>query len=465
MEVRRVVLLSVMLSNLLTLECSVLLNSARTPPFNTQCALLGILKFQNYRILVPRSRLTSYLNTRETTNTTGICILLSCGSRPANEVFGVALFPSSVKHQRIVFPVLVNRRAKRCCLYYANASATFRPLIGDILFKLNSIYNLGESHVSARRKFFNCTILYGPNRVATFNPCEVYLVGIHPNPGPTCWSDSLRALYLNARSLKAIVKSVDDAKKFCKITLLQRLVYGGDFDVVLITETWLNAAIFDTEILPGYTIYRRDRGERAGGMLVAIKRDIQSARRNDLERESTELVVVELRNGHDKPVLLYCFYHPDIAPEPLTQLNSSLQENGESSCLILGGDFNLPELDWSEDMSAPINNGGRADHNVFCDLMGDNFLQQFISGPTHISGNKLDLLLSNGPEVIENVSTFHPRDGRFPSDHYVITFTIKLRFKRSKGTTRQMFDFKNGNLDALRESLSRTPFQIVLRGH
>lgn len=188
-------------------------------------------------------------------------------------------------------------------------SATFRSLIGDTLFNWISIYNLEESHVSARRKFFNCTILY---RVAAFNPCEVYLVGIHPNPGPTCWSDSLCALYLNARSLKAIVKSVDDAKKLCKITLLQPLVYGGD--VVLITETWLKAAIFDTEILPGYTIYRSDRGARAGGVLVAIKRDIQSARRNDLERESTELVVVELRIGHNKPVLLYCFYHPDIAP-------------------------------------------------------------------------------------------------------------------------------------------------------
>ena len=137
MEVRRAILLSVFLSNLLTLECLVSLNSAKTPPVNTQSALLGILKFQDYRILVPRSRLTSYLNTSETTETTRICILLSCSSRPANEVFGVALFPSSVKHQRIVFPVLVNRRAKRCCLYYANASATFRPLIGDILFKLN----------------------------------------------------------------------------------------------------------------------------------------------------------------------------------------------------------------------------------------------------------------------------------------------------------------------------------------
>ena len=89
MEVRRVVLLSVILSNLLTLECSVSLNSARTPPVNTQFARLGILKFQDYRILVPRSRLTSYLNTSETSESTGICILLTCGSRPANEVFGV----------------------------------------------------------------------------------------------------------------------------------------------------------------------------------------------------------------------------------------------------------------------------------------------------------------------------------------------------------------------------------------
>ena len=139
MEVRRAILLSVFLSNLLTLEYLVPLNSAKTPSVNTQSALLGILKFQDYRILVPRSSLTSHLNTSETTETTRICILLSCGSRPANEVFGVALFPSSVKHQRIVSTVLVIRRAKRCCLYYANASATFRPLIGDILLDLLSM--------------------------------------------------------------------------------------------------------------------------------------------------------------------------------------------------------------------------------------------------------------------------------------------------------------------------------------
>ena len=52
--------------------------------------------------------------------------------------FGKALLSLLVKYERIVHPVLVNRRSKRPCLYYSNAYATFRPLIGHVLFKLNS---------------------------------------------------------------------------------------------------------------------------------------------------------------------------------------------------------------------------------------------------------------------------------------------------------------------------------------
>ena len=98
-----------------------------------------------------------------------------------------------------------------------------------------------------------------------------------------------------------------------------------------------------------------DRGERAGGVLMAVKRDLQSFRRYDSERECIELVVVELWNSHDKPALLHCFYHLNTAPEPLLELNSSLQENCESTCLITLSDFNLPKLDWSSDSSAHVN--------------------------------------------------------------------------------------------------------------
>lgn len=85
--------------------------------------------------------------------TTLICILPRCGSPPANAIVRVALLPSSVSHHRIVFPVLVIRRSKRCCLYDANASATFRPLFGGILFKLNPgpSTNQAKSNVRSHR--------------------------------------------------------------------------------------------------------------------------------------------------------------------------------------------------------------------------------------------------------------------------------------------------------------------------
>jgi hypothetical protein len=77
------------------------------------------------------------------------------------------------------------------------------------------------------------------------------------------------------------------------------------------------------------------------------------------------------------------------------------------------GDFNLPALDWSLDQPTPATNGGQLEES-FCDLVADSFLQQFISGSTHVDGNKLDLLLCNCPEM------------------YVCMYVCKLLFKSKK---------------------------------
>lgn len=288
---------------------------------------------------------------------------------------------------------------------------------------------------------------------------------IASNPGPhPNQRNNLRALYLNARSLKAIVTAEgSDRSKICKITILQQIVFSGDFDVVGVTETWLNNSVTDSEIIPGYSIFRRDREDRAGGVMIAVKGGIEVKRRPDLEKDGAELVVVDLKTGNVKTVTLYCFYHPDSSPEPLLELNSSLRKNTESACILLLGDFNLPELNWANDetTTTPVNNSSRADHKIFCDLVGDNFLYQTVPGPTHIAGNKLDFVLCNWPETIENVLTFHPREGIFPTDHYVIEFDIRLKFQRAKRVKRQVFDFKNGNFDDLRESLTRVPFELA----
>ena len=134
------------------------------------------------------------------------------------------------------------------------------------------------------------------------------------------------------------------------------------------------------------------------------------------------------------------------------QLNSSLKSTRESSCLVVVGAFNIPSVNWSTDESAPVNTGRQAAEESLCDVVEDNFLHQFIKGPTHIAGNKLDLLLSNCPEIVENV-TNHAPGQVFPTDHYTVEFSVKLKFKRCAPVPRKVFDFSRGNFDDLRNSL------------
>ena len=97
--------------------------------------------------------------------------------------------------------------------------------------------------------------------------------------------------------------------------------------------------------------------------------------------------------SNNKPVILYTIYRPsDSKLELLYQMNESIQNNPESSRIIMVGHFNLPSIKWSFDQSAPVNTGGPTDNEILCDLIDNSFVDQNILGPTHISGNKLDLL-------------------------------------------------------------------------
>ena len=86
---------------------------------------------------------------------------------------------------------------------------------------------------------------------------------VSSNPGPH--QKTLSCLMQNVRSLKAF-QLVDGSSYESKLGILRDIAYGYDLDVICLTETWLNEAINDHEILPtAYNIYRRDRVGRTGG--------------------------------------------------------------------------------------------------------------------------------------------------------------------------------------------------------
>ena len=284
------------------------------------------------------------------------------------------------------------------------------------------------------------------------------------NPGPISnlqTMNSLKILYLNARSLKASVyPPANTSTKVCKIALFQDLIYSGNYDVVCVCETLLNNSIFSSEILPNYgTVFQRYR--IGGGVFVAIKSGLQVTHRHYLETDNTELIAIELFKLNSKPVILYTFYRPpNPTPDVLHSLKNSLQRNQESSRIVIIGDFNLPSVKWSNHENIPVpNTGGSNVNEVFCEILDNNFLQQFISGPAHIAGNKLDLLLCNSPEIVRDVSTFLPEC--FPTDHYVVEFDIQLKFNRAKPVKHQVFDYRNGKFDELHNFLTRNTINIA----
>ena len=117
----------------------------------------------------------------------------------------------------------------------------------------------------------------------------------------------------NVRSLKAF-QVVDGSSYESKLGILRDIAYGYDLDVICLTETWLNEAITDHEILPtAYNIYRRDRvGRTGGGVMTAIKSSLSSFQlKVPSDFSSLEMVVVEINNfKYDRSTLLIDCYRP-----------------------------------------------------------------------------------------------------------------------------------------------------------
>ena len=306
-----------------------------------------------------------------------------------------------------------------------------------------------------RMKYFKKRMAFYPNSTATFNPSLDLLVrcgDIHPMPGPQNTTNKphskLSLMLLNARSL--VNKLID----------FQASIYSKSVDIIIVSETWLTSAILNHEILPScYSVYRRDREDRrGGGVLIAIKSDIYSVRRTDLET-NCELVVVEVNPSKGNKFLVCGFYRPPSTKrEYLLELQNFLAKfNAERdpTPLYLCGDFNFPDINWDFQVAPGADNLS----NMFCDIINDSLLTQMNHAPTRITDNTrniLDLVFTNHPERICGLMTF---DCQLASDHLGVQFDIKTLTKRER-VPRYVYDFKKADFEGLRRSISVTQLDI-----
>ena len=103
---------------------------------------------------------------------------------------------------------------------------------------------------------------------------SVLLCGdVATNPGPR---KEIKCVSLNARSLKSLHRTAHGTG-ISNINCFQDLAYEDNADVdrtmcsTYVYETWLDINIFNSELLSDdYSIYRKDRGSRAGRVLIGV---------------------------------------------------------------------------------------------------------------------------------------------------------------------------------------------------
>ena len=232
--------------------------------------------------------------------------------------------------------------------------------------------------------------------------------------GPSLFSNILstdkilNCFYCNARSIKN------------KLLELHDVLYGGFYNIVCISESWLSPNMIDGILDPSglYKIYRKDRVDGYGGVCIFVSRFIHSSfiSIDNSIYADVELVACGI-TFKGITLTLCCFYcAPNISCDMFKVALSGLSSVCDTShiCLVVG-DFNLPALDWSKH---PDSNQPRA--KEFLKFCSDFGYEQLINFPTR--GDKfLDLVLTNDPLLVSRLTVGPPFS---TSDHDSVTLSI-----------------------------------------
>ena len=111
---------------------------------------------------------------------------------------------------------------------------------------------------------------------------------------------SIKIFYQNVRGLRS------------KLHTFKQNVTNNNYDVICITESWLNNSIYDFNIIDpeNYSIFRRDREDTrslkkdGGGAFIAVKNDLNVTLLRDYQSDAEDVwISVDLNN---KGKLIVC---------------------------------------------------------------------------------------------------------------------------------------------------------------
>lgn len=253
---------------------------------------------------------------------------------------------------------------------------------------------------------------------------------VHPNPGPEP-RNNISLIHYNVQS---VYKKVD-------------LIYSelNTYDVIAISETWLNPTIKSDDLLMcGYhEPLRRDRENGYGGLMVYINNSISYQRRYDLEINQVECIWFELKPNNNTCVLIGVFYRPPNTNNDYLQcIENSIGlaiESGVENVVIMG-DFNL-------DVNVTHK------RRKIDDLCNQFSLNQLITTPTHFtetSSSVIDLIFVNNDDIVKQSNVCEPFLEQNVRYHCPVEVLLNLQTPPKSSFKRKIWYYSDGNYSEMR---------------
>ena len=255
---------------------------------------------------------------------------------------------------------------------------------------------------------------------------------------------SMKALPSKRNKLKIILANFQGMKT--KREVIAEMLQSLNPDIVIGVESHLDSSVSSAEIFPPTYcshVHRRDRvGKKGGGVFITSREDIDMTPLPELSSASSETAWAELQTHHGK-VLIGAHYRPPNSPEDvLIDLDASIANvtnHHKKATIILGGDLNLPGIDWTNLSTVP----GSSDVShcrKLLDITLSHYLEQLVHEPTR-GPNILDLCFTTNPSLVQRCTT---GPGISDHDHIVIAETcLKARPNRKKPRKIQLFSKVN----------------------
>jgi hypothetical protein len=263
----------------------------------------------------------------------------------------------------------------------------------------------------------------------------------------TVSTGELSCLCFNAQSIVA------------KVDCLQATVEVYRPDVIGVTESWANEDIGDAELgIEGYDLFRHDRptGNKGGGVLLYVKHSLSAVEFTPLAK-FPEQVWCSLKTKSGTELFIgVCYRSPSgwLFNEDTHSLLRDVMVELHNKTIILMGDFNYPDVDWSTLQAATT------ESRLFVETLEDCFLTQQVKGPTR-NGTLLDLVITSEPHMVDEVKVL----GHFGSgDHNMLQWSTNVSVDhRDQKVVR--LDYAKADYVKIRQELEGVDWSEEMKGN